>query len=165
MPVNPRSLENLVSKALESGVTSEVYRVRASIEVQNWFHAMTAERRGEVLTEARAAMIALGPPIYRSVLKKSRADAGAKDEPDKADILDGLTLLRVASTSVPQSLKNVLRWMPHGYTKLDTVLMQTQTVRLVTATGKSVWRIDDGASMRKDTVKRLFDAGILVASN
>ena len=50
MPVNPRSLENLVNLTrLESGVTSEVHRVRASATVQAWFRDMTAEERGVLL--------------------------------------------------------------------------------------------------------------------
>lgn len=50
MPFNPRSLDNLVTVHLESGVTSEVHRVRAPAEVQAWFRALGAERRGELLT-------------------------------------------------------------------------------------------------------------------
>lgn len=64
MPVHPRSLDNLLPMPrLESGVTSEVHRVRADAEVNSWFSAMSAAQRGEVLARARAAEGAAGGEV------------------------------------------------------------------------------------------------------
>lgn len=64
MSVHPRSLDNLLPMPrLESGVTSEVHRVRADAEVNEWFSTMTAAQRGEVLARARAAEGAAGGEV------------------------------------------------------------------------------------------------------
>ena len=71
-------------------------------------------------------------------------------------------MLTVAAVTLPSRLKNSLRWAPQRYTDLEAVLRSTRTVRLDKSNGKLVWRVDSGDPMRKDTVRRLFDAGVLV---
>ena len=158
MAVNPRSLKNLVNlPRLESGVTSEVHRVRAVAEVQAWFKAMSAEQRGELLADVMArnagALAGVGENARRSSERPSR---GSQE-------LDGVTVLVVAAVVLPSRLKNSLRWAPNRYTELEAVLRSTEQVRLVRDNGKEVWRVDSGEYMRKDTVLRLFGAGMLVA--
>lgn len=142
MPVNPASLQNLRREALPVGMTSEVHRVRAPAAVQDWFKAMSAEERGDLL-----ARVMLSAP----------AAAKASSSPD----LDGVTVLKVVSSEIPQRLKNDLRWSPVRYVDLETVLASTSRVTLVRTNGKRSWRTDSGATMRRETVQRLADAGVL----
>lgn len=155
MPVSPRSLRNLVTVSLEPGVTSEVHRVRAVAEVQAWFKAMTAEQRGELL----ARVMAGSAPAMASTGEKSQQNAQGS-LPD-SDSLDGIKVLTVAEVTLPSRLKNSLRWSPQRYTDLEAVLRSTKTVRLDKSNGKLVWRVDSGEAMRRDTVLRLFSAGVL----
>ena len=157
MPVNPRSLVNLVNlPRLESGVTSEVHRVRAAAEVQAWFKAMTAEQRGELL----ASVMVLNVPARTSAGEKPQQSAQVPSR--GSDSLGGIRVLTVAAVTLPSRLKNSLRWSPQRYTDLEAVLRSTKTVCLDKSNGKLVWRVDNGDPMRKDTVLRLFDAGVLL---
>ena len=158
MAVNSRSLKNLVNlPRLESGVTSEVHRVRAAAEVQAWFRAMGAKQRGELLSAVMAgnagALAGVGENARRSSEQPSRG----------SERLSGVSLLVVAAVVLPSRLKNTLRWSPDRYVDLEAVLRSTERVRLVRDNGKEVWRVDSGDYMRKDTVLRLFGAGVLVA--
>lgn len=141
MSVNPVSLKNLHREILPTGMTSEVHRVRALTDVQDWFKAMTAEERGDVLARAM-----LSTPAH--------ATAAA---PDLSDV----TMLEVVGTEIPQRLKNDLRWAPNRYADLETVLAGTRTVTLARTNGKRSWRTDSGTTMRRETVERLVGAGVL----
>ena len=156
MPISPNSLRNLVTVSLESGVTSEVHRVRAAAEVQAWFRAMTAEQRGELL----ASVMAGNAPALAGAGKKFRRSAEGSSRGSRS--LDGIKVLTVAAVTLPSRLKNSLRWSPQRYTDLEAVLRSTKNVRLDKSNSKLVWRVDNGDPMRKDTVLRLFDAGLLV---
>lgn len=50
----------LPMKALEPGESSHTHRVRASREANEWFSAMTAEQRGQIVTEAHRKTISKG---------------------------------------------------------------------------------------------------------
>lgn len=162
MAVNPRSLKNLVNlPRLESDVTSEVHRVRASAEVQAWFRAISAEQRGELLTT-----VMVGAPAEAGVAGAGvgrQARRSSKGPSRGLQSLEGVTLLKVAAVVLPSRLKNSLRWSPQRYTDLEAVLQSTEQVRLVRDNSKEVWRVDSGDYMRRDTVSRLVGAGVLVA--
>lgn len=156
MPVNPLSLENLVNlPRLDSGVTSEVHRVRASTEVQMWFRTMSAKGRGDLLAQVMA-----GAPAEAGVGGNARRISEGHSRGSQS--LEGVTLLRVAATALPSSLRNTLRWSPGRYADLEAVLLGTEHIRLDRSSGKPVWRADDGEHVRRDTVVRLLDAGVLV---
>lgn len=117
---------------------------------------MTAEQRGEVLTHVMTgntlALVGAGEKSRQSAEGSSRG----------FESLDGIKVLTVVAVTLPSRLKNSLRWAPQRYTDLEAVLRSTRTVRLDKSNGKLVWRVDSGDPMRKDTVRRLFDAGVLV---
>ncbi|MDK2014735.1 MULTISPECIES: hypothetical protein [unclassified Deinococcus] len=159
MPYNPSSLKNLEGNyiKLESGVTSEVHRVRAAQDVQEWFKAMTAEQRGDLLSHVMSGQ----------TLRDHQPTAPAAPAPD-ADQLRDLevgTSLRVASTTLPSRLKNEMRWNAARYEALEAVLRGTQTVTLHRTNGKLVWRNDSGVTMRRETVERLLKENILIKAD
>lgn len=184
MPVNPKSLTNLVTVHLESGVTSEVYRVRARVEVQAWFKAMTAEERGAVLArsmiwEDRRVPAVIATYTGAVIERPAAAPAGSQEaesaetgaaapsrsfgEAAPADTLSlhGLSSLRVVSSTIPSPLRNDLRWPPLRYQELETTLSREAVLKLETIRGKTAWRTSTGESIRKDTVSRLLQAGLL----
>lgn len=157
MPVNPRSLKNLVNlPRLDSGVTSEVHRVRAPVEVQAWLRAMSAKGRGDLLAQVMA-----GAPAEARVGNKSRSAVEGASRGSQG--LEGIILLKVAAVMLPSRLKNTLRWSPSRYTDLEAVLLGTEHIRLDRSSGKPVWRDDGGKFMRPETVVRLLDAGVLAS--
>jgi SRSO17 transposase len=117
---------------------------------------MTAEQRGELLGRAMASA-----PARAQAKQPALSAADSLPQPDQ---LAGLVLLQVVQTAVPQALRNKIRWSAERYARLEHVLQNTQTLRLDVTNGKSVWRVDDGRSMRKDTVLRLLNAGVLIAA-
>ena len=118
---------------------------------------MSAEQRGKLLSAVMAgnagALAGVGENARRSSAGVSRGSQS----------LEGVKMLTVASVTLPSRLKNSLRWAPNRYTDLEAVLRSTKWVCLVRDNGKEVWRIDSGDYMRKDTVRRLAGAGVLVA--
>ena len=118
---------------------------------------MTAEQRGGLLADVMAGALA-GAGV------DGLARRAAQEISHGSESLNGVTVLKVASVTLPSWLKNTLRWAPSRYTDLETVLRSTELVRLVRINGKEVWRIDSGEPMRKDTVNRLVDARMLVAA-
>lgn len=97
-------------------------------------------------------------------VKTSKVTEHSTPLPDSTeDGLVGLTVLQVVSSVIPQRLKNCLRWSPDRYAELERVLRGTKVVRLDVNNGKAVWRGEDGLPMRKDTVKQLHRAGVLVS--
>ena len=137
---------------LAKGEISRPVRIRASETVHNWLKGMNAGELGQLL----ASIMNSGDLTMRN----------AQDEKSSRPIRElpaGVTLLRVTAPTVPQGLKNRLRWPPDRYADLEEVLTQTKAVRLDVNNGKTVWRIDDGQPMRKNTVLRLYGAGVLAA--
>ncbi|GGS44753.1 hypothetical protein [Deinococcus knuensis] len=158
MPYNPHSLKNLEGNyiKLESGVTSEVHRVRAARDVQEWFKAMSAEERGDLLSRVMSGQTAHSdqPPAQPA------PTATAPDSDPLRDLEPG-TVLRVTDTTLPSRLKNEMRWNAARYEALEAVLRGTQAVTLHRVNGKPVWRTDGGDTMRRETVGRLLGAGVL----
>lgn len=161
MPYNPSSLKNLEGNyiKLESGVTSEVHRVRAAQDVQEWFKAMTAEQRGDLLSRVMSGQTSHDhQPTAQSA---PTAPAATVPDADQLRDLEVGTSLRVASTTLPSRLKNDLRWNAARYEALEAVLRGTQAVTLHRTNGKQSWRTDSGDTMRRETVGRLLGAGVL----
>lgn len=156
MPVNPRSLANLLPMPhLESGVTSEVHRVRAATEVQAWFRSLTAEQRGDVLARVMVAEAPAGAALEGITTRRS----AIRERP--VPLLPVTDVLWVVSHHVPQRLKNDLRWSPERYAALEALLASAGTLTLHRTNGKTTWRTSDGQTIRKDTVQRLYGAGVL----
>lgn len=180
-------LENLrnAGPLLREGEITRTHRVRASAAVHEWFGAMSAEERGAVLARSMVwedrrvpAVIATytGAVIERpaaapteSGMREDTHDAVAgpsqpaeRVKPMKAEALDeSVTVLRVMSSAIPSSLRNDLRWSPQSYQKLEATLSRESVLKLETIRGKVAWRTSTGESIRKDTVSRLFQAGLL----
>jgi hypothetical protein len=181
-------LENLrnAGSRLREGELTRVHRVRASPAVQDWFGAMSAEERGAALAllmawqDRRApAVIAtytgavLHQPaeapgrtrVARSAALESagRLPASEKLQPETTANLDGLSVLRVVSSTLPKALRNDLRWPPQSYQNLEATLSRASVLKLETLRGKTAWRVSTGESIRKDTVSRLLQAGLLAS--
>lgn len=161
MPYNPHSLKNLEGNyiKLESGVTSEVHRVRAARDVQEWFKAMSAEERGDLLSRVMSGQTAHG---HQPTAQPAPASTPATTpDADPLRDLEAGTVLRVTDTALPSRLKNDMRWNAARYEALEAVLRGTQAVTLHRVNGKPVWRTDSGDTMRRETVGRLLGAGVL----
>lgn len=180
-------LENLrnAGSPLRRGEVTRVHRVRANAAVHEWFGAMSAEERGAAL--ARLMWEDRRVPAVRATYTESAphqpAEASsetgvsqratpafaarpqASGEPllEMAVSLDGLSVLRVVSSSLPSALRNDLRWPPQSYRKLEATLSRASVLKLETIRGKAAWRVPTGESIRKDTVIRLLQAGLLAS--
>lgn len=155
MPVHPRSLENLVTVRLKSGVTSEVHRVRAAAEVNAWFRALSAEERGDLLARVRAQEDQPEP-------KTGPGSTGWPEIPSRpAEGHAEPITLWVVAPQLPQRLKNDLRWAPERYGALEALLTAAGRLNLHRTNGKATWRTPQGDTLRKDTVTRLLAAGVL----
>lgn len=75
--------------------------------------------------------------------------------------LEGVTVLRVMSSTLPGGLKNKLRWASTRYFALESDLSSSPELRLDPTNGKAVWRTVTGKGIRRDTVELLVKAGIL----
>jgi hypothetical protein len=75
--------------------------------------------------------------------------------------LEGVTVLRVLSCTLPPALRNKLRWSPERYAALEADLSSGFELRMDLTNGKAVWRTVTGKGIRRDTVELLVKAGIL----
>lgn len=180
-------LENLrnAGPLLREGELTRVHRVRASTAVHEWFGAMSAQQRGAALAhlmwEDRRVPAVLatytGAAPYQPAEAPTRAEVGqsaipafaarphASEEPlpEPTASLKGLSILRVVSSTLPSALRNDLRWPPQSYQKLEATLSRAPVLKLETIRGKAAWRVPTGESIRKDTVIRLLQAGLLAS--
>lgn len=148
MPVNPRSLQNLVNVKLESGVTSEVHRVRAAGDVQDWFKAMTAEERGELLARVmtgltthphQAAAPAFAeresttPPVRGTSTTRT---APKKEKSTRFKQTDSLPeRVEVVTALIRADLRRQLKWNKKRYSEVESFLI---------AEGEILKNSDDG---------------------
>lgn len=181
MPVNPRSLQNLVNVKLESGVTSEVHRVRAAGDVQEWFKAMTAEERGELLARVMTSLTihphqaaapafaegesttppVRGPSTTRTAPKKEKSTRAKQTEPREdlvkpaiARLAEHIPVLGVIQKEVPRGLG----WKPRNYEKAEVLLSHGD--RLF-ADGVN-YRTAKGGVVGYRTAEALFRLGVLI---
>lgn len=142
MPVNPRSLQNLVNVKLESGVTSEVHRVRAAGDVQDWFKAMTAEERGELLArvmtgltthpyQAAAPAFAEGesttPPVRGPSTTRT---APKKEKSTRFKQTDSLPeRVEVVTSVIERKIRGQLKWTKERYEEVETLLGESQWMK------------------------------------
>lgn len=148
MPVNPRSLQNLVNVKLESGVTSEVHRVRAAGDVQEWFKAMTAEERGELLARVMTSLTthphqpaapafaegeSTTPPVRG--LSTTRT-APKKEKSTRVKQTDSLPeRVEVVTSVIRADLRRQLKWNKKRYSEVESFLI---------AEGEILKNSDDG---------------------
>ncbi|MFT2722377.1 hypothetical protein ACMT4L_20510 [Deinococcus sp. A31D244] len=173
MPVNPRSLQNLVNVKLESGVTSEVHRVRAAGDVQDWFKAMTAEERGELLARVmtsltthphQAAVPAFAegesttPPVRGITTART---APKKKEPTQSKQADSKPeQLRVLTATIERSVRGKLRWDKERYTQVEELLAEGSV--LTRQTDGADWVTEKGGVASWRTVDALLKFSVLV---
>ncbi|GGR40885.1 hypothetical protein [Deinococcus ruber] len=151
---NPENLK-LIDRLGDNEKTA-VYRVRAPKAVHDWYEKMNSSERGQLLERVMLS------GVTHNFAPQKEKESVSDGKKDNNTIPTGVTRLKVVSQVVPQRLKNKLRWEPSRYIDLEKVLSQTQEIRLDRANGKVVWRTDDGAPIRKDTVKALYSAGVLL---
>lgn len=143
--------ESLGVTRLEGGEVSRPVRVRAPEWVHDRLRELSAAEVGELLAQALS-----GQPVAHTSAPSASAPTLALD-------LDGVTMLRVVAPTVPQALKNKLRWSLDRYTALEAALSVGDVLHLDVTNGKSVWRNADGENIRRDTVERLMGVGVLIA--
>lgn len=158
-------------QTLQEGEDSRTYRVRAPEAVHEWLSGMSAEERGQMLTTA--CQLDLGrpnaprewpEPIRETMERLEARFTTPRKSPRASRGLEGVSVLHVASAQVPQRLKNRLRWSPERYAALETTLGSESVLRLERVNGKTVWHTSEGKPIRRDTVQRLFEVGVLTAA-
>lgn len=173
MPVNPRSLQNLVNVKLESGVTSEVHRVRAAGDVQEWFKAMTAEERGELLArvmtsltthphQAAAPAVAEGesttPPVRGTSTTRT---APKKEKSTRVKQTDSLPeRVEVMTSVIERRIRGQLKWTKERYAQAEELLSQGKF--LVRQEGCADWITEKGNAISWRTVKALKRFSLLL---
>lgn len=172
MPVNPRSLQNLVNVKLESGVTSEVHRVRAAGDVQDWFKAMTAEERGELLArvmtgltthphQAAAPAVAEGesttPPVRGPSTTRT---APKKEKSTRVKQTDSLPeRVEVVTSVIERKIRGQLKWTKERYAKAEELLGQGRF--LFRQEERADWLTEKGNIISWRTVEALMKMEIL----
>lgn len=174
-------LENLrnAGPPLGEGERSQTHRIRAADELHAWFAAMTAEERGRVIARAKAAQERAERGLERPAEAAWDWETGAELEdavrvaevsaPQMSPLRQrrspaipaGVTRLRIIHPGLPQWIKNKLRWPPENYKDLEDALRGEVALVLDVTNGKAVWRTSKGEAVRKDTVRRLLEAGSL----
>lgn len=143
--------ESLGVTRLEGGEVSRPVRVRAPEWVHDRLRELSAAEVGELLAQA---------------LRWQGAGSSAlPSAPAAAASLDGVTVLRVLAPTVPQALKNKLRWSADRYTALEAALSVGDVLHLDVTNGKAVWRNVEGETIRRDTVDRLIGIRVLVVEH
>lgn len=172
MPVNPRSLQNLVNVKLESGVTSEVHRVRAAGDVQDWFKAMTAEERGELLArvmtgltthphQAAAPAFAEGesttPPVRGTSTTRT---APKKEKSTRVKQTDSLPeRVEVVTSVIERKIRGQLKWTKERYAQAEELLSQGKF--LMKQEGRADWVTEKGNHVSWRTVNSLLKFGLI----
>lgn len=123
-----------------------------------------AALRGELA--ARDVAVVPAPQKAQKTRKaKGRGKgAGASAEaPSRAsESLDGVTTLLVRDPAIPQRLRNDLRWSPKSrYEAFEALLAKAGRLDLCETNGKETWRTPTGETVRRDTVLRLHEVGVL----
>lgn len=140
------------------------------LEVLSALRADVAALRLEVaaLRGERAARDAVAAPAAVEVQDgpHDTEPAQGADAPDEApsrpsEGLDGVTILLVRDSVVPQRLKNDLRWSAKRYDELEALLADAGRLELRKTNGKETWRTPTGKTVRRDTVLRLYGVGVL----
>lgn len=139
--------ESLGVTRLEGGEVSRPVRVRAP----EWVH--------DRLRELSAAEV--GTLLAQALREQAAGSSAPPSAPAAAASLDGVTVLRVLAPTVPQALKNKLRWSADRYTTLEAALSAGDVLHLDVTNGKAVWRTMSGEAVRRDTVERLLGVGVL----
>ncbi|WP_156372924.1 hypothetical protein [Deinococcus sp. Leaf326] len=139
--------ESLGVTRLEGGEVSRPVRVRAPEWVHERLKTLSAGEVGELLAQAFS-----GQPV---------APTAAPSASATAPVLEGVTVLRVLAPTVPQALRNKLRWSPDRYAQLEATLAAGDHLRLDVTNGKAIWRTLSGEAVRRDTVERLLGVGVL----
>lgn len=172
MPVNPRSLQNLVNVKLESGVTSEVHRVRAAGDVQDWFKAMTAEERGELLArvmtsltthphQAAAPAIAEGesttPPVRGSSTTRT---APKKEKSTRVKQTDSLPeRVEVVTSVIERKIRGKLKWNKKRYEDVESALKDIKYIERIPGSADFVTEKGEVVSWR--TISALLQRGLI----
>lgn len=122
--------------SINSGVTSEVHRVRADTAVQEWFSSMNAEQRGRLLADVMAGKRAMLTP---SAPPRPSGEIGGR--------------LQVVALRVPRHA----RWKSEKYAEAEALLAEGQTL---TAYGTK-WRTEAGNFMAGRMAAALVGLGVL----
>lgn len=78
-----------------------------------------------------------------------------------APSLEGVTVLRVTSSTIPQVLRNKLRWPQDRYEAVGSQLSAGPEISLDTDGKSPMWRTVTGETVNRKTVEALFWLGIL----
>ena len=133
--------------ALKAGESSHTHRVRAAVEVTEWFKGLTAEERGQVIAAAYQGQTGTGAATLGTVRPVLS--------------LDGAEQLRVLSPVIEQRMRHALRWPAQNYPRMEALLSQGEVIALSREDGKAKWRTVQGDVIRRDTLLRLLKAGNL----
>lgn len=120
-------------------------------EVAELRRELSARKHGEIST----------PLTARDDLQDQQLEAPAVAVADEPVDFEGATVLLVREPSIPQRLKNDLRWSSKRYQELEELLADAGRLELRKTNGKETWRTPTGKTIRRDTVLRLYGVGVL----
>lgn len=162
---------------LSEGESNRVHRVRAAVEVNEWFAAMTAAERGALVAAAYAAALAPEPDVTSSPEVRPEEHRTARRVPDVTpDVTAGRAIRRsMKAGGVPRTdsvrlalsvpylnvmqrpMMRGLGWKPERYDRVNRMLGEGDTL---IADGVN-YRTATGSIMDYRTAEALVRLGVL----